>query len=30
MPHSVMKEEATERLFVPTPQERLNPDYKFI
>ena len=30
MPHSVIKEKATGRLFDPTPQERLNPDYLFI
>ena len=30
MHHSVIKEKATERLFDPTPQERLNPDYLFI
>lgn len=30
MPHSVIKEKANGRLFDPTPQERLNPDYLFI
>ncbi len=30
MHHSVIKEKATGRLFDPTPQERLNPDYLFI
>lgn len=30
MHHSVVKEKVTGRLFDPTPQERLNPDYLFI
>lgn len=30
MHHSVIREKATGRLFDPTPQERLNPDYLFI
>lgn len=30
MHHSVIKEKATGRLFDPTPQERLNPEYLFI
>ena len=30
MHHSVVKEKPTGRLFDPTPQERLNPDYLFI
>lgn len=30
MHHSVVKEKTTGRLFDPTPQERLNPEYLFI
>ncbi len=30
MHHSVVKEKLTGRLFDPTPQERLNPEYLFI
>ena len=30
MHHSVVKEKPTGRLFDPTPQERLNPNYLFI